>query len=44
MSSLTHTVGNRVADYGCGQTCETDFGTVAFDDGVQSWINPALEK
>jgi hypothetical protein len=32
------------ADYGCGQTCETDFGTVAFDDGVQSWVNRALEN
>jgi hypothetical protein len=29
-------------EYGCGQTEQTPFGPVGFQDGVQSWINPRL--
>jgi FkbM family methyltransferase len=29
-------------DYPSGTRCETDWGPVDFEDGVQSWINPAL--
>ena len=29
-------------DYPCGGRCETEWGVVEFEDGVQSWINPAL--
>ncbi|MBI4968452.1 MAG: FkbM family methyltransferase [Rhodospirillales bacterium] len=29
-------------DYGCGQTEQTPFGRIEFQDGVQSWINPRL--
>ncbi|MEM6392553.1 MAG: FkbM family methyltransferase [Planctomycetota bacterium] len=27
-------------DFPCGQTAETPWGTIAFGDGVQTWINP----
>ena len=29
-------------DYPGDSRCETEWGTVEFEDGVQSWINPAL--
>jgi FkbM family methyltransferase len=29
-------------DYPTGTVCETDWGVVEFEDGVQSWLNPAL--
>lgn len=32
-----------VADYGCGGARETPYGTIDFNDGVQSWINPRLD-
>ena len=31
-----------VHDYGCLQRCETPWGSIDFEDGVQSWINPHL--
>jgi FkbM family methyltransferase len=30
------------ADYACGSQSDTPYGRVAFQDGVQSWINPRL--
>jgi FkbM family methyltransferase len=30
------------ADYGMNSTCETPWGIVQFQDGVQSWTNPRL--
>jgi FkbM family methyltransferase len=32
----------KAFDYPCLATAETDFGTITFQDGVQSWRNPAL--
>jgi len=32
----------KVWDFGCQRTNETPFGSVAFVDGVQGWINPRL--
>lgn len=29
-------------DYPSGARCETEWGTVEFEDGVQSWVNPVL--
>jgi FkbM family methyltransferase len=29
-------------DYPSGTRCETDWGSIDFEDGVQSWLNPAL--
>jgi hypothetical protein len=29
-------------DYASGTACETEWGVVEFEDGVQSWLNPAL--
>jgi FkbM family methyltransferase len=29
-------------DYPSGARCETDWGPIDFEDGVQSWVNPAL--
>jgi len=29
-----------VYDYPCLSTVETEFGSIAFDDGVQAWLNP----
>jgi FkbM family methyltransferase len=44
LRKLLHSRGwNCVADYGSGQSCETPWGTIAFQDGVQSWINPRLK-
>jgi FkbM family methyltransferase len=31
-----------LSDYPSGERCETDWGAVDFEDGVQSWVNPAL--
>ena len=31
-----------IADYGCGETCDTTWGPVLFSDGVQTWLNPRL--
>lgn len=30
--------------FGCGARARTDFGEVRFDDGAQTWINPALAR
>jgi hypothetical protein len=32
----------RRFDYPSGMRCETDWGSIDFEDGVQSWLNPAL--
>lgn len=32
----------KVWDFSCGATSITPYGTVAFQDGVQSWVNPKL--
>ena len=32
----------KLRDYPCGQTIQTEFGSLHFEDGVQTWINPAL--
>ena len=31
-----------LADYPVGRTSQTSFGAIAFQDGVQSWLNPRL--
>jgi hypothetical protein len=32
-----------LADYPGGETRETPWGPIYFDDGVQSWVNPRIE-
>ena len=32
----------RKASYDCGQSAQTPFGRINFQDGVQSWANPRL--
>ncbi len=29
-----------VREYSCQSSCETPFGEVAFEDAVQTWVNP----
>lgn len=41
--SLAEHGWNCLADYPCGATSQTPWGTVNFQDGVQSWVNPRLE-
>jgi hypothetical protein len=31
-----------LADYSLQKTSETPWGVIAFDNGVQSWVNPRL--
>jgi FkbM family methyltransferase len=31
-----------VRDYACGTTCLTPVGEIAFQDGIQTWVNPRL--
>jgi len=31
-------------DWPCGKTCKTEFGSVAFTDGVQTWVNPRMGR
>jgi FkbM family methyltransferase len=34
----------KLNDYPCGADSETPWGTIRFQDGVQTWVNPALEQ
>ena len=38
----THGWRSCLADYSLGLTNETPWGPIAFDNGVQSWVNPRL--
>jgi FkbM family methyltransferase len=31
-------------DFACGETAETDFGRITFQDGVQGWVNPNFTR
>ena len=33
---------DRLNDYGCGSRVDTAWGTIDFQDGVQTWVNPQL--
>jgi len=33
----------NIWDYQCNNTNETPYGSIFFQDGVQAWVNPALE-
>ncbi len=39
---MTEAGWHKVWDFSCGATSITPYGAVAFQDGVQSWLNPAL--
>jgi FkbM family methyltransferase len=39
---MTEAGWHKVWDFSCGATAVTPYGTVAFQDGVQSWQNPTL--
>jgi FkbM family methyltransferase len=43
LRTLFHTLGwINLNDYACGSECETPWGNIKFQDGVQSWVNPRL--
>ncbi|MGN7829743.1 FkbM family methyltransferase [Agrobacterium radiobacter] len=39
---MTEAGWHKVWDFSCGATSITPYGAVAFQDGVQSWLNPRL--